>query len=163
MPITRSKKEEVVKILKDKIVKAKVLIFARFHGLSVAKNTQMRRIFRGLDADFTVAKKSLLKIAFRDTGKEIPVDLEGEVGLVSGHGEELPVFKAIVDFTKKEKDTFAVLGGFFEGKFIDTQTAKVLGLIPSREALLARLMGVIQGNTRTLVYVLDQLSKKGQN
>jgi large subunit ribosomal protein L10 len=160
MPITRAKKEEVVKTIKEKIAKANVLVFARFHGLSVAKNTQMRRIFRGLDADFTVAKKSLLKIAFRDAGKEIPVDLEGEVGLVAGRGEELPVFKAISDFVKKEKEAFQILGGFFEGKFIDAQTAKALGLIPSREALLAQLMGVIQGNTRKLIYIIDQLSKK---
>ena len=126
MPITRSKKEEVVKNVQGKIAKAKVLVFARFHGLSVARLTTLRRTFRALDADFSVAKKSLLKIAFRAEGKEIPVELDGEVGLVAGRGEELPLFKALGDFAKKEKDAFQILGGFYEGKFIDGATAKAL-------------------------------------
>ncbi|MEK7150839.1 MAG: 50S ribosomal protein L10 [Patescibacteria group bacterium] len=160
MPITRSKKEEVVKNIQGKVAKAKVLVFARFHGLSVAKATTFRRAVRALEADFSVAKKSLLRIAFRAEGKEIPGELDGEVGLVAGRGEELPLFKAISDFAKKEKDAFQILGGFYEGKYIDAATAKALGQIPSREALLAQLMGVIQGNTRKLLYVLDQMSKK---
>lgn len=160
MPITRSKKEEVVAYVGKTIEKSKVLIFAQFHGLSVSKNTALRKLFRGVDAEYAVVKKSLLKLAFRNAGKEIPEELEGEVALIAGFGEELPPFKVAGDFAKKEKGLFRVLGGFFEGKYVDEGTAKALGAIPSREALIAQLMGVIQGNTRKLLYVIDQMSKK---
>src|SRR3989344_1158584 len=152
MAITRAKKEDTIGKLKDKIVKSKALVFARFHGLSVAKASDLRRKFRAGDADYTVAKKSLLKIALRDSGKELPQELEGEVGFVSGYGEELPVFKIASDFAKKEKEAFVLLGGYFEGKFVDAATAKALGSIPSREALLAQLMSVLQGNIRKFMY-----------
>lgn len=160
MPITRLQKEEIVKKLKDKIEKSHALVFAKFHGLSVAKIAALRRLFRSHNADYTVAKKTLMKIAFSQSGKSIPGDLEGEVGLIAGYGDQLGIFKTATEFAKKEKGAFQVLGGFFEGTYVDAETAKALGLIPSREALLAKLMQVIQGNTRKFVYILDQISKK---
>ncbi len=159
MPITRTKKEEIIKLLKEKISKASSLTFVQFHGLSVSKVSQLRKNFRAADSEYFVAKKSLLKIALKESGKEFTHDLEGEVALAAGYGDELDVFKVAAQFAKKEKDFFQILGGVFNGSIIDAQTAKALGLIPSREVLIAQLMGVIQGNTRKLVYVLDQMSK----
>ncbi len=74
MPITRVKKESIVGDLQDKIGKSKAVLFARFHGLSVAKVTGLRRAFRKEDADYTVAKKTLIRVAFRDAGKELSMD-----------------------------------------------------------------------------------------
>jgi len=160
MPITRAKKEEVVHELKDKISKSHSILFGKFHGLSVAKVSNLRRQFRKENADFTVAKKTLIKVAFKESGREIPMELDGEVGLVAGYGDELSIFKTAGDFAKKEKGLFEIIGGYFDGKFVDAKDAKALAAIPSREVLLAQLMNVIQGNTRKLVYVLDQMSKK---
>ena len=160
MPITRAKKKEIVADLKEKIVKSKALVFAKFHGLSVAKASQFRKKMRGEDAEYTVAKKTLLGIAFKGSDKEIPADLAGEIGLVSGYGDELGVFRAVLDFSKKEKEAFEIMGGFFEGKYIDAATAKALGAIPSREALLGQCMSVLVGNTRKFVYMLDQIAKQ---
>jgi len=159
MAVTRSKKEELVKALKEKILKSKALVFARFHKLSVAKASGFRRDLRKVDSEYTVAKKTLLKIALKASGKEVAEKFEGEVGVITGYGDELATFKNAMDFSKKEKEAFQVLGGIFEGKVIDAKTAKALGMIPSREALIAQLMSVLLGNTRKLVYVLDQISK----
>ena len=162
MPITKSKKEEVVSSLKDKIGRSKSLVLARFHGLSVAKVSDLRRKFRAQDGDYTVAKKSLLKIALRDSGRELTGELDGEIGVAAGYGDELAVFKIASDFAKKEKEAFQIVGGFFEGKFVDAQAARSIGLIPSREALIAQVMQVMQGNVRKFMNIVDQLSKKGQ-
>lgn len=160
MPITRAKKTEVVKTLTDKIKKSNGVLFGKFHGVSVARMSDLRRKFRGENIDFTVAKKTLIKIAFKELGKEIPMELEGEVGMAAGYGDALVMFKTASDFAKKEKGAFEVIGGFFDGRFVDSREAKALGLIPSREVLLAQLMGVIQGNTKKLVYLLDQIQKQ---
>src|SRR3989338_6717483 len=150
MAVTRSKKEELVKVLKEKISKSKALVFARFHKLSVAKASGFRRDLRKADSEYTVAKKTLLKIALKASGKEVAEKFEGEVGVITGYGDELATFKSAMYFSKKEKEAFQVLGGIFEGKVIDAQTAKALGIIPSREVLIAQLMGVLLGNTRKL-------------
>lgn len=184
MPITRAKKEEVVKELKEKIAKANSLALAKFHGLSVAKVSQLRRKFRAIGAEYTVAKKSLLALAFKESGKEIPGELRGEVALIAGllrqpadgGGDELDIFKVAVEFAKKEKESFQLLGGFFPAKggsasgglggelqWIDAGIAISLGMIPSRDVLIAKLMNVILGNTRKFMYIVDQLSRKGHN
>lgn len=159
MPISREKKEAVVKDLQEKIQKAEGIVFAKFHGLSVAKISQFRRTIRACEGEYTVAKKTLIGIAFKNAGKEIAEVFPGEVAVLTGHGDGLALFKTAVDFAKKEKEAFQVLGGYFEGKFVDAATARALGSIPSREILIAQLMNVILGNTRILVYMVDQLSK----
>jgi len=162
MPLTRANKEDIVNKLADKIARAQALVFLRFRGLSVAKAQELRRMLRELEADYTVAKKTLLGIALKENNKEISDTLEGEIGMVAAYGDELGVFKGAVTFAKKEKEALHISGGFYEGKFVDAATARALGSIPSREALLAQLMSVIQGNTRKFVVLLDQLARKGQ-
>ncbi len=163
MPITRVKKESIVGELQDKIGKSKAVLFARFHGLSVAKVTGLRRLFRAENADYTVAKKTLIRVAFGESGKDLAMDLPGEVAVISGYGDELSIFRVASTFAKKEKGAFEIVGGFFEGQFVDEKIAKALGAIPGREVLYAQLMSVILGNTRKFVFVLDQIAKKSRN
>ncbi|MBI2052698.1 MAG: 50S ribosomal protein L10 [Candidatus Ryanbacteria bacterium] len=160
MPITRTKKHEIVKELKDKMQKAKSLVFARFHGVSVAKISEFRRRLKQEDSEYMVAKKTLIKIALKETGKDVSEEFEGEVGMLAGYGDELGLWRQASDFAKKEKGAFEVLGGFFEGKYVDKETARRLGMIPSREALIAQFMSVLLGNTRKFLYILDQLKNK---
>ena len=162
MAISRAKKEEIVKALKEDISSAKAVVFAKFHKLSVGKISDLRRKFRAVGGKYTVSKKTLIGRAFQDAGKGNLPAMEGEVALITGREDELALFKTASDFAKKEKEAFQILGGFFEGKLIDAQTTKTLGMIPSREALLAQVMSVIQGNTRKFLYLLDQLSKRSQ-
>lgn len=162
MAITRAKKEEIVKALKEDISSAKAVVFAKFYKLSVGKISDLRRKFRVVGGKYTVSKKTLIGRAFQDAGKGDLPAMEGEVALITGREDELALFKTASDFAKKEKEAFQILGGFFDGKLIDAQTAKTLGMIPSREALIAQVMSVIQGNTRKFLYLLDQLSQRSQ-
>ena len=173
MPISRSKKEEVVSKIKDILLRAKSLLIVRFHGLSVSKTHDLRRRFRAEDTQYVVVKKSLLEKACEQAGLRVPENLEGEVAIAASFGDELAAFKIALEVSKKEKDALKLLGGFFPAQggsasggdmqLIDAESAYRLGAIPSREGLLSQLMSVIQGNTRKFVVLLDQLSRKGQN
>ena len=66
-----TKKEKIVEELKDKFSRAKAIVFAKFHGLSVGKISEFRKQVRESNADYTVAKKSLIKIAAKESGKEL--------------------------------------------------------------------------------------------
>ncbi|MDA1334836.1 MAG: 50S ribosomal protein L10 [bacterium] len=163
MAISRNKKEEIVKNLKDRIAKSKSLVFARFHGLGVDKAQTLRKGFRDGDAEYMVAKKTLINIALKESGREIPEKLDGEVALATGYGDELLVFKTASDFAKKEKEAFEILGGFFEGEYVDAGKAKQLGAIPGRDGLYGQLVGVLAGNIRKFMYTVNEISnKKGQ-
>ena len=160
MPITRDKKIEIVRSLTEKIKKSHGVLFGKFHGVSVGRMSDLRKKFRQENADFTVAKKTLIKIAFTKLGQEIPVELEGELGLATCYGDALAIFKAAGDFAKKEKGGFEVLGGFLDGRFVNGNEARALSLVPSRDVLIAQFMGLVQGSTKKLVYILDQIHKK---
>ncbi len=113
MAISRAKKEEIVKTLKEDILSAKAVVFAKFHKLSVGKISDLRRKFRAVGGKYTVSKKTLIGRAFQDAGKgDLPV-MEGEVALITGREDELALFKTAGDFAKKEKESFQILGGFF--------------------------------------------------
>ena len=81
MPISRSQKEGIVKNLKEKIAKSRALVLARFHGLSVAKISEFRRKMRAEGGEYSVAKKSLLKIALKDIFAFIELVLVIDVAL----------------------------------------------------------------------------------
>lgn len=159
MPITRTKKEEVVAKVKDVLGRAKSLLIVRFHGLGVSKTNALRKKFRAEDTEYFVVKKSLLEKACEQAGLDVPRGLEGEVAIAASMSDELAAFKIAAEFAKKEKEALKLIGGFFEGKLLDAETAVRLGSIPGREALLAQLMSVIQGNTRKFVVLLDQIGQ----
>lgn len=103
MPITRSKKEDVITTLKGDLASAKSVVFAKFHKLSVAKVSDLRRKFRAIGGKYVVAKKTLVSRAFQDAGMgELP-KIAGEVALVIGSQDELSIFKTASDFAKKKK------------------------------------------------------------
>ena len=176
MPLTRAKKEEIVKDLKDRIKEASLVLFANFHGFSVAKAADLRKLLRKESGSYRVAKKTLLDIAFRESNIAIPKKLEGEIGVVFGAGDALQALKSVVAFAKASKETFRILGGIFsagggERPYIDELAVKRLSLIPSREILLAQLLNVFsapasglvrvfRGVERNFVTMLSEIAKK---
>lgn len=159
MPLTRAKKEEIVKDLKGRIKDAGIMLFANFHGLSVAKATDLRKLLRKESGSYLVVKKTLLDIAFRESDITVPKKLEGEVGILFGTDDALKTLKSIVVFAKANKEIFRILGGIFDGSFIDDLAIKRFAAIPSREALLAQLLNVLSSPASGFVSVLRAVER----
>ena len=70
MPINKEKKKEIVSDLKKAMGDAKSMVFVNFHGLSVADSSVMRKALRKEDVNFSVAKKTLIKIALDEVAPE---------------------------------------------------------------------------------------------
>src|ERR1700733_12080474 len=118
MAITKEKKNEIVKKVSDITSSAKTLVFAKFKGLTVAEQNEMRKALRGLGIGYTVAKKSLLKRGLQ-AGKyqgETPV-LNGERALAWGDDELAPA-REVATFVKKFGEHLSFAGGMFGGKFV---------------------------------------------
>lgn len=167
MALTRSKKEEIVEMLTDEARKAQAIIFARFHGLSVAKALELRRLLRGVGARYAVAKKTLAAIALGNSGIELP-KLEGEIAFVFGD-DPIETAKGVYEFVRKNEE-LVIAGGVYENRLVDADTVVRLAKIPPREVLLSQfisiiqapqrgLVGVLGGNLRKLVFVLGQIKK----
>lgn len=154
MAITRQKKEEILKNLKDNIKQASIITFINFHGLSVLKAMELRRMLRQINAKYAVAKKTLIKKAFEDSGfsGELP-ELEGEIALAFSKEDPVASAKTIEQFAKKSK-MIKITGGVFESSFVGPDKIIMLANIPPREVLLGQFVNVINSPIQGVVSVL---------
>jgi len=170
--LTKSQKIELVKKLTEKIKAAKSAIFVDYKGLKVKDSTDLKKSLRKADAEYIVAKKTLIDIALKNAGIE-GVDIksmEGQIALSLSNADEVAGAK-IIDGFAKTNENVKMLGGVLGTQVMDAAQVKALAKIPSKEELLAKLVGtlnapvsgfvnVLAGNLRGLVNVLKAVSDK---
>ena len=170
MPISKAKKEEIVKELGEKLGRQKAVVFADFTGLKVKDLGTLKTSLRKQNAEFKVAKKTLMKVAFKEKGIDTdPKTLAGEIALVMGYGDEVAPAKLVYEFSKTNQN-IKILGGLLENKMLSIEQVMSLAKLPSKLELHAKLVGtlssptrnfvgVLQGNIRGLVTVLSKIQK----
>lgn len=170
MPLTRAQKQKILEDLKEKIARQKVVVFVGISGLKVRDLFDLRRRLKKVDSQLTVAKKTLLRLAFKEKGLEIDTKkLAGEIALVFGYGDEISPAKIVYQFSL-ENPNLKILGGYFEKKLREAQNLITLAQLPSKEELLAKLvrsisapmsnfLRVLEGNIKGLIYVLSAIKK----
>ncbi len=171
MPKTRQQKEEAIKNLKEELAKMKSLVFVDYYGLKVKDINELRKLLKDKACKYLVAKKNLLKLALKKTGlKTIDLDkITGGVGLVFGFEDDLSPAKLVAAFAKKHQQ-LSIQGGILEQEFIEVDRVKALARLPSRDQLVAQVVGtikapltnlvyVLKGNLKNLVYILSAIKK----
>lgn len=145
MAITKAKKEEVLKKLEEKFSNAKSVYFTDFKGMTVKDLHSLRGKLREQNVEYVVAKKTLIQLAAKNNNlSEIPKDImQGSVGTVFSYDDEISGIKTIHEFSKKVEN-IKILGGVLDGKFLDMNEALQLAQLPSRDELLAKLVGSIK-------------------
>lgn len=157
MAISKDKKKEIVETLKDKVIRAESVVFVNFHGLPVALATTLRKKLKGEGVGMMVAKKTLIRRAFADSKVEGEMpELNGEVALAYGSDQIAPA-RGIYEFDRTNKDIVKILGGVFEGKYVDAKVMTEIASIPSREVLLGKLVNILNSPIQRLVMALDQI------
>lgn len=165
---TKAQKAKIVEELTDRFKRQKIAIFSDFRGVSVAKSQALRRLLKKEDAEYKVAKKTLFDRALAETGVGTATkDMKGEIGVAFGYGDQVAPAKILAKFAK-EAETFKILGGLLDGKFLSNKQVLAMARLPSREALLAQMAAVLAapirglanglwGNIRNLVIVLTKI------
>jgi len=158
MTVTRQKKEEVVAKIKDAASGAESIVFVNFHGLGVSDTNELRSALREEGVSYTVARKTLIRRALSSAKFEgdLP-ELPGEVAIAYGADPVLPAGK-IADFAKKHKENISILGGVFEGKFMDKAEMENIASIPSMQVLRGMFVNVINSPIAGLVVALDAIA-----
>ncbi len=171
MPITRQKKEKIIKALSDKFSKAKSIVFLGFQGLTVKEDDELRERLRSEGVDYKVARKTLI----RKSLKEVKIDgaddinLEGPIGAAVCYDDEVAPARLANEYAKINKK-LKLLGGFISNKYLNATEIKTLALLPGKDQLRAQLAGtintpvsgfvnVLAGNMRGLVNVLKAVSE----
>ena len=143
MAKTKEEKKKIIEDLKEKIAKQKTIVFIDFTGLKVVDMFELRKSLKQINGQLKVAKKTLISLAFKDSGLKAKIDeLKGEIGIVFGYEDEISSAKAVYQFSQKNQN-LKILGGFFENEFKSAQDFISLPQLPSKQELLARLTGSI--------------------
>jgi len=149
MPTTE--KQRLVAEIKDRLSASGGVIMADYRGLTVKEMRILRTSLRDAGAEVTIYKNSLAQIAIREL--ELPnLDeyLEGPTAFVFTPADPVASAKALLAFSKEHK-VFSFKGGLIDGQVVDGDAVKAIASLPSREELIAKLMGTMLNPLRNFM------------
>ncbi|OAT80655.1 50S ribosomal protein L10 [Desulfotomaculum copahuensis] len=168
---TREKKQEILDELTGKFQASQAVVLANYRGLDVAAMTRVRRRLQQSGGELKVAKNTLAKIAAQKAGLEgLAPYLEGPTVIAFSMEDQVSAAKVLNEMTKEFK-LLELKAGMVDGKVIDVDGVRRLADLPSREVLLARVLGgmqspmygfagSLQGILRKFVYALEEIRKQ---
>lgn len=155
------KKQAVAEITK-KFQDAKSVVVVNYSGITVEQVTALRAQCRAAKVDYCVLKNTLARRALDDL-KITGLDdvLNGPSAFAFGMEDAVAPAKIISEFVEKAKtEVMKVKAGLLDGAIMGPEKVAELAKVPSREVLLARLLGSLQGSIGGFVRVLDAIAKK---
>jgi large subunit ribosomal protein L10 len=169
----KPEKTEAVENLKGKFGAAKGIVLADFTGLTVAEANDLRRKCREAGVEYRVVKNTLARIAVREGEmNELGDYFRGPIAVALSEEDSVAPARVLAEFRKvTQKPVF--IAGFVEGRVYPSEEIRRIANLPTREVLLAQVIGAVQapvgqlvwtleGLLRNLVSILDQASKKGE-
>ena len=157
MPKARKEdKAEQVELLTEKLRKAKVAVLTDYRGLTVSQLQELRGKLRTGDVEYRVVKNTLARRAAEAAGVgELQAELEGPVAIAFGYDDLSLPSKLINEFVRASRLKLDVKGGLVEGRVFTPDQVKQLADLPSRESLLAQLLGTLQSPVGQLVGIMQ--------
>ena len=156
----RSVKEEEVRELKERFQKAELMILTDYCGLTAGQMTDLRRSMREAKADLKVVKNTLAQLAVKDSEWSPLADhFKGTVAAITAAADPVGPSKALTKFAK-EVEKLKIKVGLLAGKLIQPSEIEALSKLPSREQMIATLLGSMKAPAQNLVGVLAAVPRK---
>lgn len=156
----RAEKEQAVTQLSEKLGRSGAVLLAEYRGLKVSQLTELRREIRKCEGDFRVVKNRLAKRALSQVGFEALQDFfKGPIGVAFVPQDAVSLAKILTKFAESY-ELFKLRAGLLGGKVLSPREIIGLSRLPSREELLAKLLGTLQAPAVNLVRVLQGVPQK---
>ena len=154
-------KKPVVAAVKEKFEKAQTVVLVDFRGLTVEEDTALRTEFRKAGVEYAVIKNTMIDLAVKDTpyAAQMEEHLKGPTAVAFGYTDMIAPAKIAVEFGKKSKK-LTLKCGVCDGAFLDAAGGQALAELPSKEVLIARIMGSMMSSVSKFVYCVEALRKK---
>lgn len=162
MAISQQKKRDIVATLADAFKESSSIAFVGFTKLTVKDSSKLRIDLAEKGVNLYVAKKTLIRRALTERGYEgsIP-ELPGEVAVAWTKGEETTApARGVYDFGKKLKGALALLGGVFEGAYLNAEHMTAIATIPPMIVLRGMFVNVVNSPIQGFVTALDKIREK---
>ena len=159
MSLNRNEKAAVVEEVTAQVAKSQTLVMAEYRGLTVAQSDALRKTAREKGVYLHVLKNTLARRAVAGTSFEV-AEAQFVGPLIYGFSADaVAAAKVIADFAKTN-DKLIIKGGAYGGKALDVEGVKALANVPSKEVLLAQLLGLLQTPISGFARVLAEVAKQ---
>lgn len=159
----REIKEAKVLEIKEKLQKAQGVVLAKYQGLTVEEDTELRKRLREAGIEYKVYKNTLTTLAAKELGIEgLDSYLEGSTSVAFGYEDATAPARILHQFAQEHKK-LELKAGLVEGTVYDANGVKVLATIPSREVLIAKLLGSFKAPLSNLAYLLSAVKDKKES
>ena len=153
-------KKGVVADIKQKFEKAQTAVLVDYRGLNVAEDTELRNQLRKAGVEYAVLKNTMINLAIKDMNLEgMHAHLEGPTAVAFGYEDAIAPAKILSEFVKKNKK-MTIKCGMCDGAYLDEAGVQALANTPSREVLIAKIMGSMMSSVSKFVYALEAIRKK---
>ena len=153
-------KKAVVAALTGKMKEATSVVFVDYKGINVAQDTELRKQFREAGVEYSVVKNTLTNFAAKDAGYDFAEVLNGTTAMASTTGDPIAPARIVCEFAKKNKNTLSIKGGLVEGSVLSADQLNGFGELPSKNALVASVLGTFLAPISSLAFVLDQIREQ---
>lgn len=159
MALNREEKAAVIEEVSAQVAQAGSIVLAEYRGLTVEKITQLRKQARESGVYLRVLKNTLVRRAVKDTPYEKLADQMFGPLMYGISADPVAPAKLIASFAKAN-DQLVVKGGAMPNVVMDVAGVQALATMPSREELLAKLLGTMQAPVATFVRTLNEVPTK---
>ena len=157
--VLEAKKAQVAEIV-EVLNSAQTGVLVDYRGLTVEQDTVLRRNLRSAGVKYFVVKNTLLRLAAKETGlEELDSILHGPTALAVSDDAVAPA-KVVADFAK-ENEKFEIKSGFMDGKVLSLDEINTLAKTPSKETLIAKMMGSLNSPISGLARLLSTIAEGG--
>lgn len=156
--MNRTNKEKQVAQMHDKLKRAKAVFLADFRGMNVEKATTLRNELRAASVEYKVFKNTLLDLASKETEAVcLAPYLAGPTAVAISYDDPVGAAKVLSKFAKDPQGVFTLKAGVLSGKLLNVSQIQALADLPSREVLIAKMLGSMQAPATNFVGVLAAL------
>lgn len=152
-------KKPIVEEISESIKDAQSVVLVDYRGLTVEQDTKLRKQLREAGITYKVYKNTMMNFAFKGTAFEaLAPHLEGPSAIAISTTDATAPARILNDFVKTAP-ALELKAGVVEGKYYDQAGIKVVAAIPSREVLLAKLLGSMQSPITNFARVIKQIAE----
>ena len=154
-------KKALVAELSERLKASVSGIVVNYKGINVADDTALRKELRECDVKYTVVKNTMLGRACKEVGLDgLEEVLEGTTALATSETDYTGAARILSNYAKKNKE-FAIKSGFLDGEVIDMGKIDALAKLPTREVLLANVLGAFQAPIASFARGVQAIVDKG--
>ncbi|MEG0755005.1 MAG: 50S ribosomal protein L10 [Oscillospiraceae bacterium] len=157
-----TEKQAVVATLVEKLQKCASGVLVDYKGITVAEDTALRTLLRNENVEYSVVKNTMVRFALDDVGmQELDPVLNGTTAMAISHEDPIAPMRVINKFAKQFNGTkFVIKAGFMDGKVLPLADVIALADLPSKDVLLAQVLGTMLAPITALAIVLKAISEK---